>query len=541
MEQFSPCSPPQNPEWMGTSPSQLLGMPATPNPFDSFTPSMTPSPLANFSFQGFQQEITRLTLENMSLKNQLEGLRSSYQAITTEMKILVNHTTTLTENVEKILEAIHAGGTLGNPSETLQTLSKLVHPQYKAKTRDDAKEYKDKGLKYFFAAEYKAFATAQRKTKSDQVGPKLPRAKKGSGTEPYLENLDGTFLSYSRTEEIRAVCVDLFAQIGRLNLAPATWDRGAGADVKLVVYSNLAVLCPEVSYGEGHWKAEMLATKLYPGWIRNRKALLLKSGAVGVKQEDSESVKSDSASEDGGPEDREEESPSQEAEEVVLVGEKRATRDDDDEDITPTSPKRAKVDITTLSPDPITDTTTADGVDTLTPAQADKVPVPKNTLFTRQTVPANTRGTSTAEQLPAGEGENVTEKGAQSVPENSTPPAQSTSNINSAITTAVSPALPAQDVSTAPINPPNNAVVPGGKASSRGWKPSATSTVGLCAIDYVKKNPEVNAQDFAVYWTNLPNTNPTEYQEWVNKSKLAGDSRAAAAQNTNTKKNKKRT
>ncbi|KAF8068696.1 hypothetical protein FPV67DRAFT_1668767 [Lyophyllum atratum] len=104
----------------------------------------------------------------------------------------------------------------------------------------------------------------------------------------YIEDENGVPISGKRAADLCALARSVFEYLATLGMAPKSWGKASAPAVKYfldIIYQNH----DELRLCDGNWKANRLATDIYPGWARGRKDL---GGASDVvKNEPTDAVK----------------------------------------------------------------------------------------------------------------------------------------------------------------------------------------------------------------------------------------------------------
>jgi hypothetical protein len=81
----------------------------------------------------------------------------------------------------------------------------------------------------------------------------------------YIENENGDVVDGYRASSIRQIAYRIFHQLDAYGVAPKSWGV-AGLQVTKQFYNEMDTQIPEMRLCAGHWKAEYLATHIYPSW-----------------------------------------------------------------------------------------------------------------------------------------------------------------------------------------------------------------------------------------------------------------------------------
>ncbi|KAL0565287.1 hypothetical protein V5O48_016738 [Marasmius crinis-equi] len=487
-------------DWNGDSPI-LSGNTTLYDSMSCPSPSPAPSGMGMLStpmnpFQSFQQEISRLTLENAALKGFYDSLQKSYQDMTVAIKSTAG-------NVDRILEAVLALQTTGISSvgggTSMMVLS--IHKDYKPKTEEQGKELMRKGLKFF---SYKQFENLPER-KANTNGNLIAGQRDSKKIKPYIETESGVPLDTLSLNQIDTTLAGILMEVAVKTGLPPTWRRWATAEMKNHVYSHLVVAHPEMGLADGFWKAESMVTRYFPQWIRNRKKLIAPvfiNAGIKVEEEDDDT----DPDEDEGS-DKVETSGKRKGESDSLLENGQGTSDP-----VPTKRQRTLGDIDGNGKEALPPSSTIPA----TTEPAIRLQIPKSSLFTRRDPPATEDVDEVSDpslpQLSPPEVE--TSLGSANAPPNVTIPEKAQD--------ALAPVEPQAPVQQNTTTTSNNAVEHGSSEQQavtiRWYKPTQGRTAkGMCAHDWGKR-VDGHKQDFEIYWKELPENNPNEFQHWQSEA-----------------------
>ncbi|KAJ3816787.1 hypothetical protein F5880DRAFT_1618932 [Lentinula raphanica] len=95
----------------------------------------------------------------------------------------------------------------------------------------------------------------------------------------FVEDRQGNIVNGFRADAIRKLCYRLFGDFRDEGKAPAHWSQ-ATHEISQRFFLELADQFPEVSYCANNWKAQKIATQIYPGWHTRHCPTAIKKEAV---------------------------------------------------------------------------------------------------------------------------------------------------------------------------------------------------------------------------------------------------------------------
>ncbi|KAL0060040.1 hypothetical protein AAF712_013159 [Marasmius tenuissimus] len=522
------------------SPNDFMQMTSTPPPpsghlttMDTLGPISNPfyqnmntfSPRNLFPLHGLQEELLRVTKENVTLRNEVEALRNTYHSVSNNFQSISAEIQSLVSAVSEVLTTVK---TLNATTPASSGTFLAPHPKFVPLTTADKKTYKEHGLQYWEHPDW-TNSPIYKQIEADPIGKKTGRKRGEENVQQlYIEDAEGKPVSGARAEIIRRGIHSLFATLLAKKMAPNTWERDAPADVKLWLVLNAVVMFPEVGFClDSFWKGNQLATSLYPNWTRSRRAEL--------------------ASQNGGPTIVKEESVEGKVEpEGNLKGKRKNDSPDGGSDSPTTNlPKKTKLDDVGTASQP--------------PASPLPSPGPPQTSMGHFLVSASNENPSATESrtAQAPTGPTTLAKDPPSQPEpvpSSSPDMLPTLSVGETIVESTSPCTESQSaVSHSNVTVPalsDPAIVIASNMSTTAsltpahgiWQPDPMSTTarGLCAIAWARDNETGTAKQFDSYW-RLHAKKDTEFRkDWEQKSKEAAANKAKKApkaQKKSTKQN----
>ena len=84
----------------------------------------------------------------------------------------------------------------------------------------------------------------------------------------YIQDQSGESIREGMADLVTAEARSVFFRLLEVGMAPSTWGD-AGAPSRIYYRQVMYAFCPALQLCEGHWKAERLATDIYPKWWTN--------------------------------------------------------------------------------------------------------------------------------------------------------------------------------------------------------------------------------------------------------------------------------
>ncbi|CDO75333.1 hypothetical protein BN946_scf184966.g1 [Trametes cinnabarina] len=106
------------------------------------------------------------------------------------------------------------------------------------------------------------------------------------GVPRFLENLDGTVIDKKTYEDLRSVVKTVFQELQDNGQAPETWSKRNVTALRFMraqVYAHF----PQVRECDNHWKIDVLCTRMYPDFTRDRSShsRVAKAGSSHAKRQ----------------------------------------------------------------------------------------------------------------------------------------------------------------------------------------------------------------------------------------------------------------
>ncbi|CDO70603.1 hypothetical protein BN946_scf184656.g18 [Trametes cinnabarina] len=106
------------------------------------------------------------------------------------------------------------------------------------------------------------------------------------GVPRFLENLDGTVIDKKTYEDLRSVVKTVFQELQDNGQAPETWSKRNVTALRFM-HAQVYAHFPQVRECDNHWKIDVLCTRMYPDFTRDRSShsRVAKAGSSHAKRQ----------------------------------------------------------------------------------------------------------------------------------------------------------------------------------------------------------------------------------------------------------------